>query len=130
VLNELADRQSEAARALRERIRIYAIAADFNTDAAQTAFTSCRDALVARYGEENVWADEQSQVMHRLPLTADGAHTVWVGTTAGLVDARNASDLIAKLTGRAYFRKLFVRTDGADVKEARRICAEIISANR
>ena len=130
VLNELADRRSEAARALRERVRIYAIAAEFNTEADQRAFIECENALAQRFGREAIWADEQSQVMHRLPLAADGAHTVWVGTPAGLVDARKASDLIAKLTGRAYFRKLFVRTDRADVKEARRLCAEIIAANR
>jgi hypothetical protein len=45
-----------------------------------------------------------------------------------IVDARAASDLIAKLSGKAYWRKLFVRTDVAAVDEARRICAEIIGS--
>ena len=37
------------------------------------------------------------------------------------------SDLIAKLSGKAYWRKLFVRTDVASVEEARRICGDIIA---
>ena len=127
VLNELRDRESEAARALRERIRIFALAAEFNADADQRAFTACEEALRQRFGDDAVWADEQSQVMHRLPLGAEkGRNTVWVGTPAGLVDARQASDLIAKLSGKAYWRKLFVRRERADVREARRLCAEII----
>ena len=84
-----------------------------------------------RYGHDAVWADEQSQVMHRLPLGADdGRRTVWVGTPSGLVDAREASDLIAKLSGNAYWRKLFVRRDKADVPEARRLCSETIASLR
>jgi hypothetical protein len=55
---------------------------------------------------------------------------VWVGTASGLVDARDASDLIAKLSGKAYWRKLFVRRDRADMHEARALCAEIIAALR
>ena len=130
VLNDLRDKQSEAARALRERIRLYALAAEFNAESDDRAFGACHDVLRERYGDA-VWADEQSQVMHRLPLSAtDRRHTVWVGTAAGLVDARDASDLIAKLSGRAYWRKLFVRRDRADVREARRLCAEIIARLR
>ncbi|HUA08675.1 MAG TPA: HD domain-containing protein [Candidatus Acidoferrales bacterium] len=131
VLNELRDRESEAARALRERIRVYALAAEFNADADQRAYSACEAALRDRYGSEAVWADEQSQVMHRLPLGAErGRTTVWVGTSAGLIDARQASDLIAKLSGKAYWRKLFVRRDSADVREARALCATIISEYR
>ncbi|HTX56858.1 MAG TPA: hypothetical protein VMD47_07120 [Candidatus Acidoferrales bacterium] len=131
VLNDLRDRESEAATALRERIRIYALAAEFNADADQRAFSACNEALRERFGEGAVWADEQSQVMHRLPLAAEqGRHTVWVGTPHGLVDARQASDVIAKLTGKAYWRKLFVRRNRADVREARRLCAEIIGGFR
>jgi hypothetical protein len=44
-----------------------------------------------------------------------------------IVDAREASDLIAKLSGKAYWRKLFVRTDVTSVEEARRICGEIVA---
>jgi uncharacterized protein len=127
VLNDLRDVDSESARALRERIRIFALAAEFNTDIDQARFAACQTALVDRFGAQAVWADEQSQVMHRLPLSGDSRHTVWVGTAAGLVDARTASDLIAKLSGRAYWRKLFVKRDRADVHEARRLCAEIIA---
>ncbi|MGB6987407.1 MAG: HD domain-containing protein [Candidatus Aquilonibacter sp.] len=131
VLNELRDRESEPARALRERIRIYALVAEFNADADQKAFLQCQAALVEAFGSDAVWADEQSQVMHRLPLHAEpGSHTVWVGTPSGLVDAREVSDVIAKLSGKAYWRKLFVRRDSADVREARAICAQIIARAR
>ncbi|HTU71142.1 MAG TPA: HD domain-containing protein [Candidatus Baltobacteraceae bacterium] len=130
VLNELRDRRSESARALRERLRIYALAAEFNASADQAAFTASEAALRERFGDDAVWADEQSQVMHRLPLVAEGRHTVWVGTPAGLVDAREVSDLINKLSGTAYWRKLFVRRDRADVREARDICAKIIASLR
>jgi HD superfamily phosphohydrolase len=123
VLNQLRDAPSEAARALRERIRIYALAAEFNAERDLSAYETCERALRERFGAENVWADEQSQVMHRLPLGAyDDARTVWVQTPGGVVDAREASDLIAKLTGKAYWRKLFVIRAKVDVAEARRIC--------
>ncbi len=131
VLNELREVESEAARALRERIRIYALAADFNAEGDLRAYTACESALRERFGADAVWADEQSQVMHRLPLVASkGSHTVWVGTPSGLVDAREVSDLINKLSGKAYWRKLFVRRDRADVREARAMCTEIIAAYR
>jgi HD superfamily phosphohydrolase len=128
VFNDLADRRSEAAQALRERTRLFGLAAEFNAGEDAAAYAACEAALRARFGDDAVWADEQSQVMHRLPLQAGaGQHTVWVGTPSGLVDAREASDLIAKISGRAYWRKLFVRRGLADVPEARRLCAQIIS---
>ncbi|MEO6834982.1 MAG: hypothetical protein ABI231_03630 [Candidatus Tumulicola sp.] len=128
VLNELSGKQSEAARALRERIVVYGVVAEFNAERDLRVYEACARALARRFGENNVWADEQTQVIHRLPLGIGQAHTVWVGTGNAIVDAREASDLIAKLTGKAYWRKLFVRRDGADVREARRICAEIVAA--
>ncbi len=127
VLNDLADQQSEAARALRERIVVYAVAAEFNAERDLRKYEACERALSARFGARNVWADEQSQVLHRLPLGIDRTHTVWVGSGTELVDAREVSDLIAKLTGKAYWRKLFVRRDAVDVAEARRICTEIVN---
>jgi hypothetical protein len=127
VLNELADKQSEAARALRERIVVYAVAAEFNAERDLRTYEACERALACRFGEANVWADEQAQVLHRLPLGIDQTHTVWVGSNNTLTDAREVSDLIAKLTGKAYWRKLFVRRDSVDVPEARRICTEIVS---
>lgn len=131
VLNELRGKESEAAWALRERVRIYALAAEFNAEGDLRAFEACDRALRERFGDRAVWADEQSQVLHRLPLGADeGRRTVWVGTASGLVDAREASDLIAKLSGNAYWRKLFVRRNSADVREARTICADIIAQHR
>jgi len=127
VLNDLREAHSEAARALRERIRIYGVAAEFNAERDLTAFERCDRALRERYGESAVWTDEQSQLLHRLPLQADtGAPSVWVSTSSGdVVDAREASDLIAKLSGKAYWRKLFVERAKADVDEARKLCREI-----
>lgn len=128
VLNELRDSPSEAARALRERIRLYAVAAEFNAEHDLSTYEACHNALVERYGNA-VWSDEQSQLIHRLPMQAEANKTVWVGTASGgLVDAREASDLIAKLSGKAYWRKLFVERKHADVEEARRICREISQA--
>ncbi|MBV8149546.1 MAG: HD domain-containing protein [Candidatus Eremiobacteraeota bacterium] len=127
VLNELSGRESEATRALRERIVLYALAAEFNAERDLRAFEACERRLRERFGADNVWADEQSQVLHRLPLGIGEEHTVWVSTSAGVVDAREASDLIAKLTGKAYWRKLFVRRDAADVAQARRLCAQILA---
>lgn len=111
VLNSLDDAQSEAARALRNRVRIYALAAEFNAERDLIAFEACYAALRERYGEENVWADSQAQLLHRLPFGIGEATTVWVDGPSGAVDAREASDLIAKLSGKSYWRKLFVRRD-------------------
>lgn len=125
VLNELRDSTSEAARALRERIRLYAVAAEFNAEHDLRTYEACHNALLERYGDA-VWSDEQSQLIHRLPMQAEGNKTVWVGTASGgIVDAREASDLIAKLSGKAYWRKLFVERSRVDVEEARRICRQI-----
>jgi hypothetical protein len=127
VLNELRDVPSEAARALRERIRLYAVAAEFNAEHDLSAFEACEAALCERFGRDAIWTDEQTQLIHRLPMQVDGnSKTVWVGTASGaLIDAREASDLIAKLSGKAYWRKLFVERSRVDVEEARRICREI-----
>lgn len=130
VLNELGAARTEAARALRERIKIYALAAEFNGEGDLRVYEACERALCERFGGGNVWADSQSQVLHRLPLGIGEERTVWVGTPSGVVDARVASDLIAKLTGKAYWRKLFVRRNAVDVAEARRICGQIIAASR
>jgi HD superfamily phosphohydrolase len=127
VLNDLRDSDSEAARALRERRRIYALAAEFNAEHDLSAYERCEAALTQRFGSDNIWADEQSQVMHRLPLGADDrrSNVLVRSATGNVVDAREASDLIAKLTGKAYWRKLFVRRDAVDVAQARTICAQL-----
>lgn len=129
VLNELREAPSEAARALRERLRLYAVAAEFNAEHDLCVFEACEAALRERWGDA-VWSDEQSQLIHRLPLQIDGnSRTVWVGTASGaIVDAREASDLIAKISGKAYWRKLFVERSRVDVEEARRICRGISRA--
>jgi uncharacterized protein len=128
VLNELSGRESEAARALRDRIRVYALAWEFNAEKDLRAFEACEAALRERFGEQNVWADSQAQLLHRLPFGGDDHRTVWVGGYgSGLVDARSVSDVIAKLSGRAYWRKLYVRRERDSATAARRLCAEIVA---
>ncbi len=126
VLNALDDSASEAAYALRNRVRPYALAAEFNAERDLRAFDACEAALCERFGQTNVWADSQSQLLHRLPLGIGQQHTVLVDGPSGPIDAREASDVIAKLSGKAYWRKLFVRRlpDREDAeREAREICA-------
>jgi hypothetical protein len=58
--------------------------------------------------------------MHRLPLVVDSTKpTVFVRTAGGVVDAREASDIIAKLSGNATWRKLYLRRDTGRIQEAR-----------
>lgn len=130
VLNALDGVNSEAAGALRNRVRIYALAAEFNAERDLRLFEACETELRERFGPHNVWADSQAQLLHRLPFGLGEESTVWVDGPGGVVDAREVSDLIAKLSGKAYWRKLFVRRGAADVREARRSCAEIVAANR
>jgi hypothetical protein len=128
VLDALRDARSASARALRDRHTIYGLAAEFNAERDLHAFEQCEAALRGRWGDD-VWADSQEQLLHRLPLgTAGHAPTVRVRLTGRIVDARAASDLIAKLSGKAYWRKLFVRASGDEVDQARAICAEIIAS--
>lgn len=130
VLNALDESRSEAARALRNRVRVYALAAEFNAERDLKLFEACEAALRERFGAQNVWADSQAQLLHRLPFGIGEESTVWVDGPGGAVDAREVSDLIAKLSGKAYWRKLFVKRSDADVGEARRLCAEIIASPR
>jgi HD superfamily phosphohydrolase len=109
VLNALDDTQSEAAYALRNRVRIYALAAEFNGERDLSAFERRDSELREQYGAGNVWADSQSQLLHRLPLGIGEEKTILVQTREGVVDAREVSDVISKLSGKAYWRKLFVR---------------------
>ncbi|HEX3467307.1 MAG TPA: hypothetical protein VHT05_04445, partial [Candidatus Elarobacter sp.] len=127
VIDAIRPLESDEVRALRERRTIYGLAAEFNAERDLHAYELCEQALRARWGDA-VWSDSQEQLMHRLPLgTAGGTPTVRVQLVGRVVDARSASDLIAKLSGKAYWRKLFVRTDVASVGEARAICAELIA---
>jgi HD superfamily phosphohydrolase len=136
VLNSLDDAHSAAARALRNRQRVFAVAWEFNGERDLGAFEQCEAALSERFGKENVWADSQAQLLHRLPLGIGEERTVWVGGLGSqVVDAREASDLIAKLSREAYWRKLFVRrsstgastSSGQAAREARRICADVVA---
>ncbi len=130
VMNELRDVDSLSARALRERLRLYAVAVEFNAEADLRTYEACEFALRGRFGD-TVWADAQEQLMHRLPLGAgDLRPRVYVGTPSGLADAADASDLIKKISGKAYWRKLFVQRDRVDVAQARAMCHEIVSKSR
>lgn len=136
VMDSLDAMHSEAATALRDRIRIFALAAEFNAERDLRAFEAAYAALRERFGAESVWADSQAQLMHRLPFGIGETATVWVNGAGGPVDARELSDVIAKLSGKAYWRKLFVRRPGAstglghgvNVGEARRLCAAAAAA--
>jgi HD superfamily phosphohydrolase len=126
VLDALRTSPSDAARGLRERVTVYGLAAEFNAERDLVAYEACDRELRARFGDA-VWSDSQEQLLHRLPLGGDGKPTVRVRVGGRVVDARDASDLIARLSGKAHWRKLFVRKDRADVDEARAICAGIIA---
>jgi len=114
-----------AARAVRDRDTRFALVAEFNAEADLSTFEACEAALRERFGDA-VWADNQEQLMHRLPLALDGeVPSVLVRTHAGIVDAREASDLIARVTGKAHWRKLFIERARADVAAARALCNAI-----
>jgi uncharacterized protein len=127
VIDDIRELDDEGGRALRERHTVYGLAAEFNAERDLVTFEHCEAALRERWGDA-VWSDSQEQLIHRLPLGTAESPTVRVALMGRVVDAREASDLIAKLSGKAYWRKLFVRTDVASVDEARRICGEIIAA--
>ena len=117
-----------AARALRERVTVYGLAAEFNAERDLGTFEACERELRSRYGD-NLWSDSQEQLLHRLPLGGDDARpTVRVQLAGRIVDARHASDLIAKLSGKAHWRKLFVRKSAVPLEDARDLCAEIIAS--
>jgi hypothetical protein len=128
VIDEIREMSGEGVRALRERRTVYGLAAEFNAENDLQRFELCERALRERWGDA-VWSDSQEQLLHRLPLgTAGTAPTVRVRLMGRVVDAREASDLVRKLSGKSYWRKLFVRTGVASVEEARAICAGIIAA--
>jgi HD superfamily phosphohydrolase len=119
---------SAVARAVRERRTLYALVTEFNAERDLSAFEACYAALRERFGDA-VWADTQEQLMHRLPLGANSdAPTVLVSTRGGLIDARQASDLIARITGKAYWRKLYVERSRANVVEARALCRAVAAS--
>ena len=127
VLDVIRDDPHEMARALRDRVTVYGLAAEFNAEHDLATYGACERALRAEFGPA-VWSDSQEQLLHRLPLGGDGRPTVHVRMMGRAVDARKASDLIAKLSGKAYWRKLFVRKSEADVERARAVCRDLIAA--
>jgi HD superfamily phosphohydrolase len=129
VLDAIRDDPDPMSRALRDRITVYGLAAEFNAEHDLATYTACERALRDEFGDA-VWSDSQEQLLHRLPLGGDGKPTVHVQVMGRIVDARRASDLIAKLSGKAYWRKLFVRKTAANIEQARAICRDIIAAQR
>lgn len=128
VVDAMRTSDSDAARGLRERVTVYGLAAEFNAERDLVTYEACERELRAAYGDA-VWSDSQEQLLHRLPLGGDDSTpTVRVHVTGRIVDARVASDLIGKLSGKAYWRKLFVRKDRVPLDEARRRCAAIIAS--
>jgi HD superfamily phosphohydrolase len=129
VLDAIRGDPNPTARALRDRITIYGLAVEFNAEHDLHTYAACERALRAEFGDA-VWSDSQEQLLHRLPLGGDGKPTVHVRVMGRIVDARKASDLIGKLSGKAYWRKLFVRKADVDIDRARAICRDIIAADR
>ncbi len=126
VLDTLRSVDSDVAHALRDRKTIYGVVAEFNAEHDLSSFEACSQELRARWGDA-IWVDSQEQLLHRLPLATDEGHpTVLVGSRLGVVDARLASDLIARLSGKAYWRKLFALKASVPLAEARRITGEIM----
>ena len=130
VLNELRESRERAGpRAARARSHLRACRRVQRRSATCDALRGVRrSACARRFGDDAVWADEQSQVMHRLPLGADqGRHTVWVGTRVGARRCARGlrSDRQTQRQG-LLAQTLRARAISADVREARRICAEII----
>ncbi len=114
-------------RAIVDRESRYAMVAEFNAEHDLSLFETTLARLRERFGDA-VWADTLEQSMHRMPLSSEGrAGTVLVKTHVGLVDAREASDLIARITGKAYWRKIFVDRQHADVPAARALAREIVA---
>lgn len=125
VIDALRTSRSAAAQALRDRRRQYSLVAEYHAAGDLAHFQAAAEELHRYYGEA-VWEDTQEQLLHRLPLVVGaGKPTVFVRTAGGVVDAREASDIIAKLSGNATWRKLYVRRDGVDVAAARRRVREV-----
>ncbi len=125
-LDAMRDAAGADAAAVRNRQTLYALVAEFNAERDLSTFEACRAALFAAFDPSDVWADSQEQLMHRLPLGQSETPTVFVRTHAGLVDARAASDLIARVSGKAHWRKLFVRRANVDVGHARALCDAVV----
>ncbi len=114
-------------RAIMDRESRFALVAEFNAERDLSIFETSYARLRERFGE-SIWADTLEQSMHRLPLSTEGrGPTVLVRTHAGIVDAREASDLIARITGKAYWRKIFVDRSQVDVAAARALARELVA---
>ena len=130
VMDALREATGASGRALRSRDKRYVVAAEFNAERDLASFEASQAALEAAFPGA-VWADAQEQLMHRLPLgIRPGTASVLVRTSHGLEDARHASDLIDRLSGKAFWRKLFVRRDEVPIAAARRICRDASTGAR
>jgi hypothetical protein len=125
VLDAMRTSNDRSAQAIRARRSLYALVAEFNAEGDLHSFGATYAQMRARFGD-GVWADSQEQLMHRVPLVlGENTPTVLVGTRSGVIGARDASDLIARITGKVSWRKLFVEKNRVDVAEARRIAAAV-----
>ena len=114
-------------RAIIDRESRYALVAEFNAERDLSIFETTFARLREKFGDA-VWSDTLEQSMHRLPLSTEGRKpTVLVRTHAGIVDAREASDLIARITGKVHWRKIFVDRNRVDVDAARGLARELVT---
>jgi HD superfamily phosphohydrolase len=114
-------------RAIMDRESRFALVAEFNAERDLSIFETTYARLREKYGDA-IWADTLEQSMHRLPLsTEENKPTVFVRTYSGIVDAREASDLIARITGKAHWRKIFVERTHVDVAAARAFAREFVA---
>ncbi|HVA36300.1 MAG TPA: HD domain-containing protein [Candidatus Dormibacteraeota bacterium] len=116
VMESLRPSQTPAARALRDRVAPFALAAEFNGEGDLTLYETCERVLRERFGDD-VWGDAVEERMRRGPA-------LFVHLMGATVEAAEASDLIRRLSGKAYWRKLFVRRGAERLAEARRLCAQ------
>lgn len=117
VMERLRSSQSAPARALRDRVAPFALAAEFNGERDLTLYEACERVLRDHFGDD-VWGDMQEERIRRGPA-------VYVRIMGAIVEATEASDLIRRLAGKAHWRKLFVRRGDGRVPEARRLCADV-----
>ena len=119
---------SEAARALRERVTVYGLAAEFNAERDLVTYEACERELRARVRRRRVErlagavaAPLPARRRRRRADRARAHHRPDRRRSPGVGPDRQA------LGGKAYWRKLFVRKDRVPLDDARRICAAIIA---
>ena len=121
-------RERSGARAARPRQDLSRSPAEFNAERDLQRVRSVRSRACANASEPRTSGPTHRRSCFTGFRSASAARPPSGSTDRAVaVDAREVSDLIAKLSGKAYWRKLFVRRPAVDVREARRICASIVS---